>query len=273
MALYGDRNKRKRYTDIPYEHPHRVVRQCGALAVHQVRLRSPAFLDSEPLFGHVMLSSTNRLRWKPAVPSQFLKDNKHWAASIARLACVCACWDVVRTEDVCTIDPDSLRKSRVMGWVARIRELMQQRDSGDLPNPVVVAPTRRAGKRRRRGEVLYDGARITDITMDRLVNKFKHMIASASRAGGVFPYLNHTDTQSRAIECYKLCILHSSTPGFGSDNQVLLACLIEACCPHLFPDTPSNDSTAAETMAAAAARILHGRQDYDRLARKFTDES
>lgn len=276
MSTYGDRSSKRRRTDVKmtgFVTVKETQRSVSGLFQQRLLLKPPAFMRErgrDRVTTLPVAGAQDDAVWRPYTPVVFFAENRHWSQCVGNLAHVAGVGDLVDA-DGC-LDAKRFCRSRVVAWIDRLRCLCHARDTGQLPNPMVSMRTRPAGDTRRRrprhNELLWHGAKLTHETLQSMVADMRSTLASRSRAC-VFPYYPHIENQTDIIENYKLCILHSATPGEQSDAHMRLACMIEACCPYFFPSVPCTNTAIGDELVLAAVNEFHSRDGMESLARKF----
>lgn len=271
--MYGERATKRRRVDVKmqgFETVNEMIATSTGLFKQRFLLKPPAFMRERGRDFVVALpvpGGQNGQVWRPYTPIQFFENNQHWARCVGNLAYIAGASELVTGSG---IHPTKFRKSRVISWIDKIRCLCHARDTRKLPNPTVAARAAAAGDRRRKADdLLWDGAKLTNHTFCKMVRDLRSQLDSRARAC-VFPYYPHIDTQADIVENYKLCVLHSSTPGEMSDAHMKLACMLEACCPYMFPSVPASNGAIGEELVDRAAELFHDTAGMDDLARKFT---
>lgn len=274
MSLHGERTSKRRRVAVKmkgFETVNELTQTTTGLCIQRMLLKPPAFMrvrGRDFVVNVPVAGGRSGSKWRPYTPVDFFTKNEHWARCLANLACICGAHELTLTNGA--LNTDKFRRSRVIAWIDKIRCLCHARDTRKLPNPTLMVRTAAAGDRRRKADdLLWHGSKLTQHTFLKMVADFKSQLDSRARAC-VFPYYPHVDTQTDIVENYKLCVLHSTTPGDASDAHMKLACMVEACCPHLFPSVPATDHAIGDELVEQAVAQFHSMAGLDSLARKFT---
>lgn len=253
-----------------FETVNEIIGGASGLFQQRLLLKPPAFMRERGRDHVAMLPVTGGQtaeRWCPHTPVHFFENNRHWARCVSNLVYVAGASELTKESGL--LDAAKFRKSRVITWIDRLRCLCHARDTRQLPNPTYLSRTAAEGERKRvANDLLWDGAKLTHRTFEVMVADLKSQLASRPR-GGVFPFYPHIETQMDIVENYKLCILHSSTVGERSDAHMKLACMLEACCPHLFPSVPATSAALGDELVEKAIDKFHKPAGLDNLARQF----
>ena len=253
---------------------------CGSATKHRTAneidivklcVCGPAHLQSNGSFELVMPASRETTSWMPRVSHKFFESHPHWRHVIGILALHCGLPHL--TEETLMLDFKQLQKSQLMPWIRRIREFRFKARNGQKKNNFILPTTRTNGSlslNRRIAAVdgTLDGYRVTYRHVDKNLRKFSSWLEGLASQAYVFPFFKMN--QDSIEENFKYLLLCSNYSGLNSDREARLACILDACCPHLFPMCQTRDSFQADFLVDKAHKFFGPMADLELTAKRFS---